>query len=109
MRAAAAIVQPSLFEGWSALLEETRSLGKLVFASDIPMHREQFTDRVHLFNPTSAEALADLLTRHWPELTAGPNPELETAAEALYRDRIREFARQFIALCRGVAKPASRI
>jgi glycosyltransferase involved in cell wall biosynthesis len=109
MRAAAAIVQPSLFEGWSALLEECRSLGKLVFASDIPMHREQLTERVHLFAPTSAEALTDLLIRHWPELTPGPDPELETAAEAQYHDRIRDFARQFIALCRGVARPASRV
>jgi glycosyltransferase involved in cell wall biosynthesis len=109
MRAAAAIVQPSLFEGWSAVLEECRSLGKLVFASDIPMHREQLTERVHLFTPTSAEPLTDLLTRHWPELTPGPDPELESAAEALYRDRIHEFARQFIAVCRGVVKPASRV
>jgi len=107
MRAAAAIVQPSLFEGWSALLEECRSLGKPVFASDIPMHREQFTKGVHLFSPTSAEALADLLTRHWPELAPGPDSELETAAEELYRDRIREFARQFVALCRGMAEPAN--
>src|SRR4029453_6473755 len=63
MRAAAAIVQPSLFEGWSAVLEECRSLGKPVFASDIPMHREQRTERMHLFTPTSADALTDLLTR----------------------------------------------
>jgi glycosyltransferase involved in cell wall biosynthesis len=104
MRAAAAIVQPSLFEGWSAVLEECRSLGKLVFASDIPMHREQLTERVQLFTPTSAEALTDLLTPHWPELTPGPNPELESAAEAKYHIRLREFARQFIALCRGVVK-----
>jgi glycosyltransferase involved in cell wall biosynthesis len=109
MRAAAAIVQPSLFEGWSAVLEECRSLGKLVFASDIPMHREQLTERVHLFAPTSAEALADLLSQYWPGLTPGPDPELEAAAEAQYHARIREFARQFIALCRGVAKPASRV
>jgi glycosyltransferase involved in cell wall biosynthesis len=107
MRAAAAIVQPSLFEGWSALLEEARSLGKLVFASDIPMHREQFTEGIHLFPPTSAEVLADLFARHWPELPPGPNPGLETAAEALYRDRIREFARQFVALCRSVAEPSN--
>lgn len=104
MRAAAAIVQPSLFEGWSAVIEESRSLGKLVFASDIPMHREQLTERMHLFMPTSAEALADLLGQHWPELTPGPNPELEAAAEAQYHTRIREFARQFVALCRGVVE-----
>ena len=109
MRAATAIVQPSLFEGWSALLEECRSLGKVVFASDTPMHREQVTEQAHLFTATSAEALTDLLARHWPKLTPGPDPELETAAEAEYRDRIREFARQFIALCRGVARPTSRV
>lgn len=104
MRAASALVQPSLFEGWSAVVEEGRSLGKLIFASDIPMHREQLAERVHLFPPTSAEALADLLARHWPELTPGPEPELEAAAEAEYHMRIREFARQFIALCRGVVE-----
>ena len=108
MRAAAAIVQPSLFEGWSAVVEECRSLGKLVFASDIPMHREQFAERVHLFEPTSAEALADLLVEHWPELSPGPDPELEAASEAQYHAGIREFARQFIALCRSVVETGAR-
>jgi glycosyltransferase involved in cell wall biosynthesis len=108
MRAAAAIVQPSLFEGWSALVEEGRSLGKHIFASDIPMHREQLTERMHLFPPTSAEALADLLARHWPGLSPGPDPELEAAAEVEYYSRIREFARKFVTLCRGVVEPASR-
>ena len=107
MRTAAAIVQSSLFEGRSAVLEECESLGKLVFASDIPMHREQLTEHVHLFTPTSAEELADLLAQHWPGLIAGPDPELEAAAEAKYRIRIREFAREFIALCRGVVEQRS--
>jgi glycosyltransferase involved in cell wall biosynthesis len=107
MRAAAAIVQASLFEGWSAVVEEGRSLGKLVFASDIPMHREQCTERVHLFPPTSAEVLADLLAHHWSGLTPGPDPELEGAAETEYHVRIREFARKFVALCRGVVEPGS--
>ena len=107
MRAAAAIVQSSLFEGRSAVLEECESLGKLVFASDIPMHREQLTERVHLFTPTSAEELADLLAQHWAGLIPGPDPELEAAAEAKYRIRIRDFARQFAALCRGVVEHGS--
>lgn len=105
MRAAAAIVQPSFFEGWSAVLEEGQSLGKLIFASDIPMHREQLSERVHLFPPTSAEGLADLLAQHWPGLTPGPDLELEAVAEEQYYVRIREFARQFVALCRSVMKP----
>jgi glycosyltransferase involved in cell wall biosynthesis len=109
MRAAAAIVQSSLFEGRSAVLEECESLGKVVFASDIPMHREQLTECVHLFTPTSAEELADLLAQHWPGLIPGPDPELEAAAEAKYHIRIREFAQQFITLCGDVVEPASRV
>jgi glycosyltransferase involved in cell wall biosynthesis len=105
MRAAAAIVQPSLFEGWSAVVEEGCSLGKQIFASDIPMHQEQLTQRMHLFRATSAENLADLLARHWPELTPGPDLELEAAAEAQYHHRIREFARQFVTVCHHVAEP----
>ena len=107
MRAAAAIVQSSLFEGRSAVIEECESLGKLVFASDIPMHREQRTERVHLFEPTSAEALADLLAQQWPALIPGPDPKLEAAAEAKYHIRIREFARRFIALCGDVVEHRS--
>jgi glycosyltransferase involved in cell wall biosynthesis len=102
MRAAAAIIQPSFFEGWSAIVEECRSLGKQIFASDIPMHREQHTDSMHLFQPASVDAVADLIFRHWPGLLPGPQPELEAVAEAEYHTRIREFARQFVALCRNV-------
>jgi glycosyltransferase involved in cell wall biosynthesis len=109
MRASAAVVQPSLFEGWSALAQESRSLGKVIFASDIPMHREQITERMHLFTPTSAEALADLLAFHWPTLTPGPDLDSEAKAASEYYIRIREFARQFIVLCRSVEKQTSRV
>lgn len=84
-----------------AVLEEGRSLGKTVFASDIPMHREQLAERVHLFDPTSSEFLADLLSRHWPVLTPGPDPKLETLAEVKYEVGIREFTREFVTLCRS--------
>src|SRR5438094_10504918 len=99
MRAAAAIVQSSLFEGRSAVIEECESLGKLVFASDIPMHREQRTDRVQLFEPTSAEALDDLLAQEWPALIPCPYPKLEAEAEAKYHTGIRDFAWRILVLC----------
>jgi glycosyltransferase involved in cell wall biosynthesis len=106
MRAAAAVVQPSFFEGWSAVLEECRSMGKIIFASDIPMHREQLTEGVHLFDPNSAEALADLIARHWPNLRPGPDASLESAAENVYHARLSEFARSFIRVCSEAASPA---
>ncbi len=108
MRAAAAIVQPSLFEGWSALLEEARSLGKTVFASAIPMHQEQFAEGVHLFSPTSADELSNLLIQHWPLLKPGPESAREAAAKSGYCERIREFGRQFNNICRNVTELTRR-
>ena len=103
MRAAAAIVQSSSFEGWSAVVEEGRSLGKVVFATDIPMHREQLAEKMYLFDPASAEMLADLLAAHWPSLSPGPDRESESVAESEYHNRIRHFARQFLTLCHGLS------
>jgi glycosyltransferase involved in cell wall biosynthesis len=41
MRGARVVVQPSLYEGWSTVLEDSRALGKTVVASDFPVHLEQ--------------------------------------------------------------------
>lgn len=97
LRAAAAVLQPSLFEGWSALLEDCRSVGKPVFASDIPMHHEQLTDRTVLFDPRSPAALAKAVAERWAALTPGPAAD-EAAFEAAYVWNLRDFARRFITL-----------
>ena len=92
------------FEGWSAVIEEARSLGKTVFASDIPMHREQLSAQVHLFDPNSPESMADVIGRNWTSLSAGPDSVLESLGQNEYYIRIREFARQFNTVCRGLAR-----
>lgn len=97
LRAAAAVLQPSLFEGWSALLEDCRSAGKTVFASDIPMHHEQLTARTVLFDPGSPAALAKAVADRWDALSPGPAPD-EAAAEAAYLWNLGDFARRFITL-----------
>jgi hypothetical protein len=66
------------------------------------MHREQLTERMHLFEPTSVEMLSELLARFWKELTPGPDA-MEADAEAQYQIRIMDFARQFTAVCRSAA------
>ena len=73
MRTSAAVVQASFFEGWSALVEDSRALGKRIFVSDIPVHREQNPDDAVYFNPDSAEELADLIEADWPHLEPGPD------------------------------------
>ena len=41
MRHSLALLQPSLFEGWSSSVEEAKSLGKNCILSDLAVHREQ--------------------------------------------------------------------
>lgn len=48
-----AVIQPSLFEGWSTVIEDAKSLNKNVIASDIPIHREQIKDNVLFFSPNN--------------------------------------------------------
>lgn len=44
LKNAIAIIQPSLFEGWSTIVEDAKALGKPLIVSDIDVHREQLID-----------------------------------------------------------------
>jgi glycosyltransferase involved in cell wall biosynthesis len=59
MQHARAVIQPSLFEGWSTVLEDAKLLQVPVLASDIPVHREQLPGMHCFFNPLQAEELAE--------------------------------------------------
>ncbi len=63
MKGAMFILQPSLFEGWGTVLEDAKVLDKTVVLSDIPVHREQKSDKCILFDPFSPEELAKVLIR----------------------------------------------
>lgn len=58
-----ALVQPSLFEGWSTVLEDGKALNKFIIASDIAVHREQLTSNAVFFDAENARQLADLLVK----------------------------------------------
>ncbi|MFY0253349.1 glycosyltransferase [Chitinophaga sp. 30R24] len=62
MEAAMAIIQPSLFEGWSTVVEDAKALNKLILVSDIPIHREQINHNCAFFEPTDERALQMLMT-----------------------------------------------
>lgn len=61
MKHSVAIIQPSLFEGWSTLVEESKALGKFIIVSDIPIHREQINDNCTFFNPNNEIELANII------------------------------------------------
>ena len=96
MRRSAAVVQASFFEGWSALVEDSRALGKRIFVSDIPVHREQEPADAVYFNPENAEELADLIEEHWPHLEPGPDLGREQRARDEQERLTRDFACRFV-------------
>ena len=53
-----AIIQPSLFEGWSTVVEDAKSLNKFIFLSDIKVHKEQSPSNSCFFNPTDIKDIA---------------------------------------------------
>jgi glycosyltransferase involved in cell wall biosynthesis len=61
MNESAAVINPSLFEGWSTTVEEAKSMGKQLVLSDIPVHREQSPEGALYFDPDDASQLAERL------------------------------------------------
>jgi glycosyltransferase involved in cell wall biosynthesis len=95
MRDSMAILNPSLFEGWSTSVEEAKSLGKTVLLSDIPVHREQAPDLGVYFHPQDAE---DLACKLWSTLADyDPNIDARNQEKAANRLPLRqvEFAESY--------------
>lgn len=59
MQHAQYVLQPSLFEGWSTVIEDAKCLNKHVIASNISVHVEQLGDNATFFNPSNELELAD--------------------------------------------------
>jgi glycosyltransferase involved in cell wall biosynthesis len=66
MQNAYAIVQPSLFEGWSTVVEDAKCINKFIFLSDIPVHREQNPQNVCFFDPYNEEEIIHKLLNVTP-------------------------------------------
>jgi len=88
MKNANAIIQPSLFEGWSTVVEDAKALEKFVLLSDIPVHHEQIKNGVLFFDPHSPESLAEVISQF-----AVYNKDLRYTD---YQKDVRQFGENFI-------------
>ncbi len=96
IRQSLAVLQPSRFEGWSSTIEETKSVGKQMILSDIPVHREQASLESHFFDPNDPEKLAECLIQIWDQTEAGPDLRLEAQAREQLPSRTRAFGKAFL-------------
>ncbi|HVR63324.1 MAG TPA: glycosyltransferase, partial [Polyangia bacterium] len=109
MRASQAVLQPSLNEGWSTVVEEARALGKLIVLSDVEAHQEQAPPRGRYFYAGNAVELAWVLGRVLPGLRPGPSLADEEPARREAEARALAFARDVCALAReAIARLGAR-
>lgn len=96
MRESVAVINPSLFEGWSTTVEEAKSSGKRVLLSDIPVHREQAPAGGSFFDPHDPKALGELLFTEWAREDPEGDRELAERAAAELPQRRREFVETYL-------------
>lgn len=90
MKGAQYIIQPSLFEGWSTVIEDAKSMQQFVVASDLRVHKEQLlSDNAHLFPRHDPEALASIMQN----LQQTP-PKVKQTVD--YQERQRTFGRDML-------------
>jgi glycosyltransferase involved in cell wall biosynthesis len=94
MRACSAVMQPSVFEGWSTVLEDARALGKRIIATDFPVHVEQDLLAALYFRQGDAEDCARAIQQHLSD-TSDYRAAL-TASVREHPQRVLDFARAFM-------------
>ena len=88
MNHAEAIIQPSLFEGWSTVVEDGKAMNQYVIASNIDVHIDQLQQNCSFFNPLNPIELADkIIERQQMIIDRSTNH---------YSNNIKKFAEAFL-------------
>lgn len=103
MLGSVAVLNPSLFEGWSTTVEEARALQVSMVLSDLPVHKEQAEGLARFFDRTSAPSLADALRQAWQD--QWPATASAAALSPSIADPVKRFADDFVDLVQRVADP----
>jgi glycosyltransferase involved in cell wall biosynthesis len=102
MAHARAVINPSLFEGWSTTVEEAKTFHKTMLLSDIPVHREQSPEFGRFFPVDAPGVLADLMQR---ELAAVRREFSAATLEDSYRERLERFGASYLSILRATLAP----
>ncbi|PQJ73326.1 glycosyltransferase [Polaribacter butkevichii] len=57
MKNTLAVIQPSLFEGWSSVVEDAKAMNQNLIVSSLKVHKEQLGDKGYYFSPKSEDEL----------------------------------------------------
>ena len=94
MKHSQAVLQPSLFEGWSTVIEDAISLQVPVIASTLPVNIEQLGSKGNYFDPHNDEQLAEIMCNF-------PDRDFRIKIYDDYYERIRKAAAVFLNIFRN--------
>jgi glycosyltransferase involved in cell wall biosynthesis len=99
IRRSMAMLQPSRFEGWATAVEDAKSLGKIIIASSIDVHREQLGDDYPWYaDVDDADAWASMMEAVARDRNAGPYLIAESSAADALAIRMRECGETFVSI-----------
>lgn len=88
MNNAEAVIQPSLFEGWSTVVEDSKAMNQYIIASNIDVHIEQLKENCVFFDPLNPVDLADKIIKQ-------QQMEIDNSYNN-YSNNIKKFAKDFL-------------
>lgn len=90
-----AVINPSLFEGWSSTVEECKSVGKNMILSDLIVHKEQYPDAT-FFDRHNVESLKNVLRNY--------KDKKVTYSMNTLKLKTKKFANTYLLICKEVAQ-----
>jgi glycosyltransferase involved in cell wall biosynthesis len=103
---ATALLNPSLYEGWSTPVEEAKSAGVPMILSDLDVHREQAEGQAVFFARHDPGALADAL-RTFTDQDFEMRQRRRELAGSQAELRIAQFAHAFVAATQQACPPSA--
>lgn len=91
MKYSKAILQPSLFEGWSTVIEDARSLQVPVIAANLNVNIEQLAEKGTYFEPHNVAQLVTILEQY-------PNRDYSKSIYESYESRMIKAAYELLAI-----------
>jgi len=96
MQYSQAVIQPSLFEGWSTVIEDAKSLQVPVIASNLKVNIEQLGEKGVYFDPHKSDELASILLNY-------PKRNLNDVFYEDYPSRIKAAAQTLLEILKPVS------
>jgi glycosyltransferase involved in cell wall biosynthesis len=88
MKNSLAIIQPSLFEGWSSVVEDGKAMNKNIIVSSLDVHKEQLGNKGFYFDPSNEDDLNDKLILFLQKKIDAPKFD--------YQENLQQFGKQFM-------------